>query len=121
MAMNTTHIAPDRAAVLAEIDHLSYWLDARWQIPGTSWRFGLDGLIGLIPVIGDTVALLLSLYVVGLGVRLGASPLTVLRMLVNVAADALIGAIPLLGDIADVAFKANRRNLELLRKEFAPS
>lgn len=105
-------------AALAEIEHLAGWLDTRWRIPGTSWRFGLDGLIGLVPGIGDTVTLLLSLYVVALGVRLGAAPITVLRMLVNVGLDALIGVIPVLGDIADVAFKANRRNLELLRREF---
>ena len=106
-------------ATFAEIEHLAEWMDSRWRIPGTSWRFGLDGLIGLVPGIGDTVTLLLSLYIVGLGVRLGASPATVLRMLVNVALDALIGAIPILGDVADVAFKANKRNLALLRREFA--
>lgn len=107
------------AAALARIDHLCTWLDSRWRIPGTWWRFGLDGVIGLLPVIGDTVSLLLSLYVISLGVRMGAAPATVLRMLVNVAFDALIGVIPLVGDLADVAFKANRRNLALLRRDVA--
>jgi len=111
--------AHSTAAALAEVENLANWLDTRWEIPGTGWRFGLDGVIGLVPVIGDTVTLLLSLYVVGLGVRLGASSATVLRMLINVGVDALIGAIPVLGDIADVAFKANRRNFDLLRREFA--
>lgn len=115
----TTASSTSDAATLAEVEHLATWLDSRWRIPGTSWRFGLDGLIGLVPGIGDTVTLLLSLYVVALGVRLGASPATVLRMLANVALDALIGAVPVIGDIADVAFKANRRNLDLLRREFA--
>ena len=117
--MITTAATRSPAAALAEIEHLAYWLDARWRIPGTAWRFGLDGLIGLLPVIGDTVTLLLSLYVVSVGVRLGATPATVLRMLINVAVDAVVGGIPLLGDLADIAFKANRRNLALLRRDLA--
>jgi hypothetical protein len=107
------------AAVLAEIDNLAGWLDSRWSIPGTSWRFGLDAVIGLVPGIGDALTTLLSLYIVALGVRAGASPGTLVRMLANVALDALVGAVPLIGDIADVAFKANRRNLALLREDFA--
>jgi Domain of unknown function (DUF4112) len=111
----------DRPAAAA-VDHqsierlrqLAHLLDDRFRIPGTSYRIGLDGLIGLLPGLGDAVTTLLSLYIVLEARRLGL-PLTKLgRMGLNVGVDAVLGAVPVLGDLFDVAWKANRRNLALL-------
>ena len=91
-------------------------LDSRFRIPGTNIRFGLDALLGLVPVAGDVVTLALSGYLFVLMARHGGGPLLLLRMAGNVALDALVGAIPLVGDLFDIGFKANVRNLDLLKK-----
>lgn len=99
---------------LRRLESLADWLDTRFRIPGTSIRFGLDGLIGLVPGLGDLAMLAPAFYLIARAAHLGA-PLHVLaRMLINTALDLVIGAIPLIGDIFDVAFKANRRNTALL-------
>jgi Domain of unknown function (DUF4112) len=112
----------DRSAAAAGVDRrslerlrqLAHLLDDRFRIPGTTYRIGLDGLIGLVPGVGDAVTTLLALYIVLEARRLGV-PLTKLgRMGLNVGVDAVLGAVPLLGDLFDVAWKANRRNLALL-------
>lgn len=101
---------------LARLETLADWLDTRFRIPGTSIRFGLDGLIGLVPGLGDLAMLAPAFYLIARAASLGA-PLHVLaRMLINTALDLVIGAIPVLGDIFDVAFKANRRNTALLAR-----
>src|SRR5436305_1813245 len=101
---------------IARIDALATLLDTAFVIPGTNVRFGLDALIGLIPGIGDAITTIISLYIVGEARALGAPPLLIVRMLANVAVDGLIGAVPLAGDAFDVAFRANRRNMALLRE-----
>jgi hypothetical protein len=93
---------------------LAWWLDEAFPIPGTQQRIGFDALIGLVPGLGDAVGALLSTYIIVEGARRGASVTTVVRMLGNVAVETIVGAVPLLGDVFDVAFKANRRNLDLL-------
>jgi Domain of unknown function (DUF4112) len=99
---------------IERLRQLAYLLDDRFRIPGTGYRIGLDGLIGLVPGVGDAVTTLLALYIVHEARRLGL-PLTKLgRMGLNVGVDAVLGAVPLLGDLFDVAWKANRRNLALL-------
>jgi Domain of unknown function (DUF4112) len=104
---------PDRRSI-ERLRQLAHLLDDRFRIPGTSYRIGLDGLIGLVPGVGDAVTTLLSLYIVLEARRLGV-PLTKLgRMGLNVGVDAVLGAVPLLGDLFDVAWKSNRRNLALL-------
>jgi len=112
----------DRRAAAAGVDQrsverlrrLAYLLDDRFPIPGTRYRIGLDGLVGLVPGIGDGVTTLLALYIVLEARRLGV-PLTKLgRMGINAGLDAVLGAVPLVGDLFDVAWKANRRNLALL-------
>ena len=75
----------------------------------------LDALIGLVPGIGDAITTAISLYIVNEARALGAPPLLVARMVANVAFDGLVGAVPLVGDAFDVAFRANRRNMALLR------
>ncbi len=101
---------------MAGLEVLTRLLDDRFRIPGTSVRFGLDGLIGLVPGLGDAATTAVSLYLVYQARALGAPKTVLARMLVNVLADTAVGAIPLLGDVFDVAFKANRRNLDLLRR-----
>ena len=104
------------AAALAHLRGLSRALDGAVTIPGTGIRLGLDPLIGLVPVLGDWVGGLLSGYIVVRAAGLGASLATLLRMLGNLGLDALVGSVPVLGDIFDLGFRANQRNLELLRK-----
>lgn len=106
---------PDQERTVEHLDRLAHWLDDRFEIPGTGFRFGLDGLFGLIPGAGDTFASLISLYLVIQARRAGASRWIMIRMLANVALDWLVGLIPLAGDIFDIAFKANRRNITLLK------
>jgi len=105
------------AAALRRLEGLVGLLDDRFSIGG--FRFGLDGLLGLAPGVGDAATGLFAAYVVYEAWRLGASRSTLARMAANVAVDAAVGSIPLLGDLFDLAWKANRRNLELLRRDLA--
>lgn len=98
----------------SDIETLADWLDTRFRIPGLGWRFGFDSLIGLIPGIGDGVTALLSLYIIGRAHQLGASPWLMLRMGRNVLLDTLLGAVPLVGDLFDLGFKSNVKNVRLL-------
>lgn len=84
-------------------------------VPGTGLRIGLDGVLGLIPGAGDLVGALLSSYVLREAARLGASRATLLRMAGNVGIEAVLGVVPVVGDLFDLTFRANRRNVELLR------
>jgi hypothetical protein len=104
-----------RAERIARLDALATLLDTAFVVPGTQIRFGVDALIGLIPGIGDAITTLIALYVVREARELGASRLLIWRMLGNIAIDGLVGAVPLVGDAFDVAWRANRRNLRLLR------
>jgi len=107
--------SPSREERIARLDALATLLDTAFVVPGTQIRFGLDALIGLVPGIGDAITTAISLYIVNEARALGAPPLLVARMVANVAFDGLVGAVPLVGDAFDVAFRANRRNMALLR------
>lgn len=109
----------DRRREIDRLETLAYWLDSRFRVPGTDIRFGLDALAGLIPGIGDGTTALFSIYIVIQARRLGVPSSLRARMAANIAIDLLIGAIPLVGDIFDVGFKANLRNAALLREHFA--
>jgi hypothetical protein len=89
------------------------------RVPGTPVRIGIDPLLGIVPVAGDVLAGLLSLYVVAEAVRLGVSTATLVRMLANVAVDVAGGSIPVVGDLFDVAWKANARNADLVVADLA--
>ena len=89
-------------------------LDARWRIPGTPIRFGWDAVVGLVPGLGDGIAGAVGSYGLYAGWRLGAPPVILGRMLLNLALETLIGTIPILGDLFDLGFKGNLRNLRLL-------
>ena len=93
-------------------------MDAQFSIPNTKIRFGLDGIIGLIPGVGDLFSLGISGYLISSAMKNGASRFVVARMVLNSGVDAIIGAIPILGDIFDVAFKANMRNVRLLQQHY---
>ena len=103
-----------RGARIARIDALATLLDTALVIPGTGVRFGLDALIGLFPVVGDTITTALSLFIVHEAYQLGVPGHVVARMLANVALDGVLGAVPLVGDAFDVLWRANRRNVRLL-------
>ena len=101
---------------LHRLDKLAQILDTAFRIPGTQFRVGLDGLLGLIPGIGDTIGAAFSAYIVLEAARLGAPKRILLRMIRNLAVETLVGLVPILGDIFDIAWKANVRNLALLRE-----
>ena len=107
-----------RRAALERLDWLANLMDSAIVIPGTRITVGLDALIGLAPGVGDTVTTLISLWMVKEAHELGAPKHLIARMIGNVALDGLVGAVPLLGDAFDVMFRANRRNIKLLREHF---
>ncbi len=94
--------------------YLGDLLDTRFRLPVVGWRVGLDGLIGLVPGIGDTVAGGLSAYLVYEAWLAGARKRTIARMAANVAFDFVVGLVPVVGDLFDFAYKANARNVRLL-------
>lgn len=99
--------------------HLSDLMDNKFKVPGTEWRFGLDGIIGMIPYVGDFTGFAISGYLISIMVKKGAGVGIIIQMMGNTLIDALVGAIPFLGDIFDLGFKSNRRNLELLKAYYA--
>ena len=101
---------------LARARTLARLLDSAAKVPGTGIRFGADAILGLIPGLGDVAGAALAGYLVILAQRLGAPRAVVLRMLANVAVDTLGGTIPVLGDLFDVAYKSNTRNVALLEQ-----
>lgn len=98
-----------------DLERLAWLLDSSIRLPG-GYRIGLDGLLGLIPGFGDAAGALLSLYIVVRASRFGLPRSVLARMLLNVGAEAVVGAVPVLGDLFDFAFKANQRNVALLRR-----
>ena len=106
-----------RERAMRRLDTLGYVLDNSIRVPGTNRRFGLDALIGLVPGVGDATGALMSAYIVVQAARLGAPASSLVRMLLNVGIEALVGAIPFAGDLFDAWFKANARNVDLLRHE----
>ena len=101
------------------VERISRLLDSQFKVPGTTWRFGLDPIMGLIPVVGGLPSLAISGILIMTMLRHGASGSLVVRMVFNVVLDALIGAIPIVGSIFDFAYKANDRNVALLRAHYA--
>jgi hypothetical protein len=101
---------------LARLDALAKLLDVAFIVPGTNVRYGIDGLIGLIPVIGDIITTAISLWLVREARALGAPWHLTMRMLGNVALDGVVGIVPLVGDAFDVMFRANVRNVKLLHR-----
>lgn len=108
---------PDRSRALSEVQTMAWLLDNSIPVPGTGGRrFGIDAIIGLVPVVGDVVSGSIGLFVVWRGSRLGLPRIVVARMLANTALDVMVGVIPLAGDAFDLWFKSNTRNLNLMRR-----
>lgn len=108
----------DRDRSLARLKRLARLMDTALRIPGTGIRFGADSALGLVPGAGDVVSLGISAFALMEAWRLGAPPRLIARMIGNVAIDTGLGAIPIAGDIFDVLFKSNTRNLKLLLDHF---
>ena len=98
---------------------LARLLDTAGRIPGTNVRFGLDPILGLVPGLGDVAGAALTGYIVLVGARLGVPRSAIVQMVLNVGIDALVGAVPVLGDLFDIGWKANTRNLALIERHMA--
>ena len=96
------------------LDLLSHLLDDFIRIPGTSIRFGLDGIVGLIPGFGDLAGGVASTLLILAAWARGVPKVTLLRMVANVGIEVVVGMVPVLGDVFDIAWRANRRNYALL-------
>jgi len=105
-------------SALREVAFIAKWMDSKFRIPGTDIRFGLDGILGLIPGVGDLSTFAVSSYMMVIMAKNGASGYVLARMALNIIVDALIGSIPVIGDLFDFAFKANIRNLKLMQEHF---
>jgi hypothetical protein len=103
---------------LRRLHGIARLMDTAIRIPGTGIRFGADSVFGLIPVVGDAGGALVSLYMLNEARRMGVPAEKLARMLANIAADTLLGSVPLAGDLFDVFFKSNRRNLDIVLDHF---
>ena len=95
-------------------------LDSAFRVPGTSIRFGLDAIVGLVPGLGDLVAPVFTVAVLATGLRMRVPAIVQARMVMNAGIDMVIGLVPLLGDLADIAWKADLRNVALLERHARP-
>lgn len=120
--MTDIHFTDDRELIVIErelerLHLLARTLDSRFRLPGTSIRFGLDTVVGLIPGIGDTLVAAPSVWIIWRGHRMGIGRRHIARMVANSAADYVMGLVPVIGDLFDVGFKANLRNVAILREQ----
>jgi hypothetical protein len=110
--MNTV----ERLVTLNRIRRLSRLMDTAIRIPGTSFRIGLDPIMGLVPGAGDIVSTAFSAYIIFLATRFGLPRATLNQMIFNIALEAVVGTVPLVGDLFDAAYKSNIRNLDILER-----
>jgi len=115
----TSRLPPNRDA-LSALRRWAVLLDSAFRVPGTSIRFGLDAIVGLIPGLGDISTPAFAVLLLVQAVRMRLPVVVQARMVLNAAIDMLIGLVPILGDIADVGWKANLRNLALLERHARP-
>jgi hypothetical protein len=111
--------APSKRAALDRIDALSKLFDTAFVLPGTNIRFGIEAVMRLVPGIGDAAASALSCYLLYEAHRLEVPSHVFARLVANVALEGVVGAVPLVGDLFDVGFRANRRNVKILQDYFA--
>lgn len=119
---NTASLAPEafglsRQATMRRLEWLTWFTDNAIRIPGTTRTVGADGIVSFIPGVGSLVGTGVSLYLAAEALRHGASPRTLAKMGGNIAIDTVVGAVPVAGFLFDMAFKANQRNLTLLKEE----
>lgn len=101
---------------LKRLRTLSERLDESFKIPGTKYKIGIDPIIGLIPVGGDLIGGILSTYIMYSGMKMGASPKIITQMAVNIVIEFAVGSIPIIGDLFDFFWKANKKNMELIEE-----
>jgi hypothetical protein len=99
---------------LAQLRQLSHLWDQAIGIPGTKWRIGLESIIGLLPIGGDWIGLVMSSYILFHAVKFNLPRSIMVRMVINILIDAIVGAVPILGDLFDTTWKANTKNVNLL-------
>ena len=112
---------PTRQDALARITLLAKLLDSAFVIPGLNRRIGLDAVLGLVPGVGDALSAVLASYIIWEARQLGLPNWKIARMVANVAVDTALGAIPLAGDVFDVFFKSNERNLRIIHEHLGTS
>ena len=116
--------ADDVDTEVAHLRRVSRFLDNSMRVPGTNYRFGADPIIGALPIAGDVVSSIFSLYIIYKSYLLGISKGTIARMTINIVIDTVVGILPVIGDLIDSGWKANKRNVDLLEKrgnELGPS
>jgi hypothetical protein len=101
------------------VERVARLMDSQFRLPGTRFRFGLDPLLGLVPIVGDLSTTAISVVLLLTMLRHGASGAVVVRMALNILLDTVIGAIPILGSVFDFTYKSNERNVALLRRHYA--
>ncbi len=120
MSPSSVAVPPGRAGreegARARLEAIARLLDSKWRVPGTGIRFGADAVLNLVPGVGLVAAKGVSAYLIWEARRLGVPTGTLLRMVGNVALDAVISAVPLAGWVGDVFYRANLRNMALLRE-----
>lgn len=99
---------------LDELRKFAWLMDSQFQVPGTSFRFGLDAIVGLVPGVGDLIGAIASVVFMVQAARMGASRAVLSRMAANIGIETVVGTVPLLGDFFDATFKANQRNFRLI-------
>lgn len=103
-------------ATRERLEFIAWLLDSSIPVPGTRYSVGLDAIVGLVPFLGDLIGVLAASYIIAEANRLGVGRAILARMALNVALDGVIGIVPLFGDLFDAAWKANQRNVRLLRR-----
>lgn len=103
---------------LRYLEALAKLMDSQFNVPGTTFRFGLDPIMGLIPGVGDFSTFAISAFMIFVMAKNGASGFVLARMILNVLIDTIIGAIPLVGDLFDFAYKSNTKNIKLMREYY---
>jgi Domain of unknown function (DUF4112) len=120
-AAHGTYAWSDHDARLARLRRLAWLIDGAFRLPGTGFRFGLNSMIGLLPVGGDAVLGMISLYIIYEAAQLGIPRHKLLKMGANVAVEVVGGFVPILGDLFDMALKANLRNLRIIEDHVRPA
>lgn len=130
--MRKTLLKPEREFVLTDnsndqdkplsglvwVERIAEILDSKFRVPGTNFRFGIDPLLGLVPFVGDITSFAISGYLIIFIAKKGISRKALILMILNVVVDTILGSIPLVGNIFDFTFRANRRNIRLLREHY---
>jgi hypothetical protein len=114
-------LTTDQRSIVQRTRYMARFLDNSVGVPGTRYRFGADTVLGIVPVIGDALTGLLSLYIVFEAIRAGVPRRTIAQMCLNIVLDVTVGSIPLIGTLFDAVWKANERNVSLLERRLSGS